>query len=488
MVTKITKWILFLLLGVCSACSHAPGRHVHDQVALKPPVNFKTYKQSSFPLYDNLFAKAYLQVGSRNPKWDADVVTALKLWSYQQCDEGCVVAGPEFYTMIDALRRAVTNGCDDPLVLYLAVRLDEVKNTFHTSTPDLLPQNSHASYARIMEGLKNHPYPAIVQIKIHIEGALDAMSYSAGDSIPPLVQNRSNWVDHAVSLAGEVDFEQTAPEQYRDVMERLINTLWIGGDNKTNKTQFDRLEAVLKTNKTCSKPILLSLEGAFYHEWAWTARGVGYADTVTEEGRRLFRERLEVAQRYFEQAWALNSSNEYICKQLVQISGAQCDMDALEKWFQRGKKLNPDDEMLYIAKLNYLQPRWGGSVDDLLQLGRECLKEGRWDSQIPFVLLEAHDMSAGDTLDEKRAYFAQPDVWKEIEPLFKTYLARYPMDYSKRTSYANYAAWAGKWDLVAQLVRELGRDEMTSAWRDPSLTPRLIKIKNSMLTSTNPSK
>src|SRR5262249_33251614 len=34
------------------------------------------------------------------------------------------------------------------------------------------------------------------------------------------------------------------------------------------------------------------LKGEAYIEWAWTARGHGYADTVTEEGWKLMRERV----------------------------------------------------------------------------------------------------------------------------------------------------------------------------------------------------
>jgi hypothetical protein len=485
MVLKITKWLLCLGIGICSAQSESLESIARSLIEPKPPINFKASKRSDFPLYDKVFAEAYMNVGSRDPKWNADALMALRLWTYEQSNGNSVLAGPEFYTMVDALRRAITNGCDDPLVLYETARIDEVRTMVHEGDYDLLKEKPHATYARIMEGLKSHPYPAIDQIIIHIRGVQDSMSYSAGDVIPTLVEHRSNWLDHAINLAAEVDFSHTAPSQYYENMELLVSVLWIGGDIKKH---YDQLEAALEKNNTCTKPIFLTIKGLFYSEWAWKARGSGYADSVTDDRWKLFHERLGIAQQCFEQAWALDPSNEYICKQLVMVSGGQCDMAALEKWFQRGKKINPDDQMLYLDKLNYLQPRWSGSGESMLQFGRECLNEGRWESEVPFVLLSAHCMLAGDSLDEKRAYFAQPEVWKEIEPLFKTYLARYPTDYTKRSSYANYAAWAGRWDVVAHLMRELGTNENPSTWEDFTLTPKLLKILDSIRAPANPQK
>jgi hypothetical protein len=480
MVQKITKWILCLGIGVYSAQCQTLESNARSQAQLKAPVNFRSRKQSDFLLYDNVFAKSFLKIGSRNPKWDRDAETALTLWSYELCDPNCVVGGPEFEPMISALRGALTNGCDDPLIVYMAVRMDQIKSTIHTSTPSLLHQNSHASYVQIMEGLKSHPYPAIEQMLIHTRAVQDTMSISAGDSVPALEQNRSNWLGRAIDLASEVDFNQTSPRQYRENIGRLCNILWIGGNPRTGgdtKKHYAQLEAALNKNKACSKSIFLTIKGSFYSEWAWNARGSGYADSVTEEGWKLFKERLRIAQQSFEAAWALDPSNEYICKEMVAVSGGQGDMDKLETWFQRGKKIDPDDDLLYTVKLNYLQPRWFGSNEEMLQFGRQCLKEGRWDARVPFLLLCAHYMLAGDSVAERREYFSQPEVWEEIQPLFKTYLARYPSDYMRRTSYANYAAWAGKWDLVTQLMHELGTNEVLSAWEDPTLSSRVMKIR-----------
>ncbi len=163
---------------------------------------------------------------------------------------------------------------------------------------------------------------------------------------------------------------------------------------------------------------------------------------------------------------------------MISILGAKGDMNNLEIWFQRGKKINPDDEALYEAKLNYLQPRWSGSEEKMLQFGRQCVKEGRWDSRIPFILLSAHHALAGDTAQERRPYFAQPEVWQEIEPLFKTYLARHPSDYIRMGSYVNYAGLAGKWDLVSKLMHEHGWDIVSFAIEDPTVSVKADNFRD----------
>ncbi len=104
---KTTKWILSLLIGVCSVQSQTLESNEPSKTGPETPVNFRATKLATFPAYDEAFSKAYLKVGSRNLKWDADALKALKLWSYNICDENCVVAGPEFEPMVSAVRRSV---------------------------------------------------------------------------------------------------------------------------------------------------------------------------------------------------------------------------------------------------------------------------------------------------------------------------------------------------------------------------------------------
>src|SRR5207302_6524764 len=49
--------------------------------------------------------------------------------------------------------------------------------------------------------------------------------------------------------------------------------------------------------------------GEFYIKFAWDARGGGYAGTVTPEGWKLFRERLDEATKCFEKAWDLDPTD-----------------------------------------------------------------------------------------------------------------------------------------------------------------------------------
>ena len=55
---------------------------------------------------------------------------------------------------------------------------------------------------------------------------------------------------------------------------------------------FDTLQNVLKDQKV-DESVQLLIEGTFYIDYAWEARGIGFSNDVSEEGWKLFKERLE---------------------------------------------------------------------------------------------------------------------------------------------------------------------------------------------------
>ena len=103
-------------------------------------------------------------------------------------------------------------------------------------------------------------------------------------------------------------------------------------------------------------------------EYAWNARGGGLADTVSDEGWALFRERLARARRVCEDAVRLTSRCSAIpCLMLDIALGEGWDAAKYDALFDEAVKKTPCLVDLYLAKARYLLPRWHG-------------KPGEWES------------------------------------------------------------------------------------------------------------
>jgi hypothetical protein len=149
-------------------------------------------------------------------------------------------------------------------------------------------------------------------------------------------------------------------------------------------------------------------------DWAWDARGSGWANTVTREGLRLFEQRLQEAQRELEKALQINPSGWTAHARLLIVArGLGLPRAFVEEHFRRAVELRPRYAFAYETKLQYLQPRWHGTPEDLIEFGRQCAATGFWDEGIPRLFPYAlNDCSTnprdGGTIAE---VFKVPEVW-----------------------------------------------------------------------------
>jgi hypothetical protein len=105
--------------------------------------------------------------------------------------------------------------------------------------------------------------------------------------------------------------------------------------------------------------------GQAYVGYAWKARGRGYANTVTEEGNRLFRERLDKAEQLLNEANQLPGKcpNSYYAMQMVAL-GQSWSLERYNELFEEAIKLEPLYHYFYENKATFLMPRWYGNEGD----------------------------------------------------------------------------------------------------------------------------
>jgi hypothetical protein len=119
-------------------------------------------------------------------------------------------------------------------------------------------------------------------------------------------------------------------------------------------------------------PTPLIALGRAHLEYAWQARGGGFANTVTEEGWELFHGRLTEARRLLEQAVEMGVKDAEAHRQLIQVAkGQDLDKEQARAWLDAGRKIDPTYSFLYTAMAEYLLPRWHGEPGDVEKLANE---------------------------------------------------------------------------------------------------------------------
>jgi hypothetical protein len=177
------------------------------------------------------------------------------------------------------------------------------------------------------------------------------------------------------------------------------------------------------------------LEGDYCVKWAWDARGTGLAPTVTEEGWRLFGERLRRAEAAYERAWAADPTCAPAAVEMITVcKGLGRDRDAMEVWFRRAMEADGDSLDACHAKTGYLLPKWHGSVEEVVSFGRQCRDTGNWAGGLPLALVHAHKTLAVNS-DDVAAYFAQPVVRRDVESVYRPLLEKFPGALCARTNF-----------------------------------------------------
>jgi len=210
---------------------------------------------------------------------------------------------------------------------------------------------------------------------------------------------------------------------------------------------FNELEPRLLANWPQEASIHL-LRGDYYIRYAWNARGDGWADTVTEEGWKLFGQRLAMAEDALERAWKLDPTDARIPVKMINLELGQGEgRDRMEIWFQRAMELDPNNYSACWQKAYYLEPKWYGSPEELLKFGRECVASSKWGGRVPLVLVDAHTRLVRYVPDGKqKEYWKRPEVWKDLKAGFDKYFQLCPDANGTRQRCALYAYRCEQWE------------------------------------------
>jgi hypothetical protein len=387
---------------------------------------------------------AYQKAGHTNPKWDEPAKCALTEFarSRSQCTESNEAWGLIIATNCES---AVQAGCDDPMVKYLFIRfaLDQ------TNSKGVFLK----AFCQTAKDMQKSAYPPVRKFYA-AERALDQIFYTCGTNTAgqPIWGEITPLISQSVEAALN-DKTMPAREAYEIANKALY---WVSCDTNNYQQAYRCVEKSLLENWPDDYTVWL-LKGTAYIQMAWNARGSGWAYTVSDKGWEHFSERLATAQEALEHAWKLNPKDPEIAHQMmtVMLGGGR---DRMELWFDRAMALDPNDYDACSKKLYYLEPKWYGSREAMLDFGRECVQNTNWAGQVPLVLADAHWNFHRGYVDksEQTNYWMQPDVWPDIKMSYDRFFELNPEATRYYHNYAWYAYQCEQWNAFNELIPKLG--------------------------------
>jgi len=199
----------------------------------------------------------------------------------------------------------------------------------------------------------------------------------------------------------------------------------------------------------------------FLVTYAWHARTDAYADKVTEEGMKLFNERLVAAGKKLDEAKALDPSCPMLWYNYQTVALGQglkpAEYAAL---FKSAKDSEPEFYPHDLARAKFLLPRWHGEL-------------GQWEvaaeAQIPLQGKAGQEIYARVIKEQASYYgnvFSETRVsWEKAKKAFEALRASYPDSSATLNSYCRMACFAGDKQTAKKLFAEIGDTPVTSEWR-----------------------
>ncbi len=195
--------------------------------------------------------------------------------------------------------------------------------------------------------------------------------------------------------------------------------------------------------------------------YAWDARGGGYANTVTSEGWKLLAERLAQARGVLEEAAKLpvRDPHWYCAMQSVAL-GESWDHDRYEALFDQAVAAEPTYYHYYFSRTSAELPRWGGGPDSWIDFAEEAArkydpKEGL---SIYTRVFWSHQGSVGGG-------FKNPRIdWKKVRQGFRDIEKQYPDSNWNLNNFCHFACLAGDRETARELFARLGDAVSLPTW------------------------
>lgn len=210
----------------------------------------------------------------------------------------------------------------------------------------------------------------------------------------------------------------------------------------------------------------LMLDARAAYRRAWHARGTGYANTVTEQGWKIYREEIAKVEPLCEQAYAMRPELYQSC--VLALEACKGDREALDKWVTRLMGSRPDCILGFSHYLFTARPRWCGSVQLMESFLMTFIRRQDFDTIVPIwayerLIADLYD-DEGGTVDENGSKIPFAKYLDSHRADFEPYFDGYRQ--SDFLSRANFVERAHTYLALADLAQRLGNEKEKDYWFD----------------------
>ncbi len=211
-------------------------------------------------------------------------------------------------------------------------------------------------------------------------------------------------------------------------------------------------------------PAAAIVEAQFWITYAWNARGEGYANTVTSEGWKLFRERLEKAREVLDQSKNYAAVSPLWYDKYLSLAVAQgwprWEVQAL---FDEAIAKEPYYHGHYFSMTRYLQPRWHGDYYEIEKFARQTANATKAKDGMTLYARIYWYLNQLEPVDFKVFEDSQAS-WEAMRDGFQDLMTRYPKSYWNMNNFAAFACRAGDKDTYWTLRPQFNGREFHMAW------------------------
>jgi hypothetical protein len=206
-------------------------------------------------------------------------------------------------------------------------------------------------------------------------------------------------------------------------------------------------------------------EAGVWTDYAWIARGKGYANTVTDDGWRLYDERIKRAYGLLEKKPlppAEDCPQRYAA--LLTVGMAQSwDRKDYDDIFSEGVALDPVYYALYRQKAIYLLPRWHGGPGDWQRFAGESVRlTPKSEGMSAYAVVASATQRYGEW-----NYFEESGIeWPKMKQGYADLLKQYPDSSRILNRYAMYAVMANDREAARPLLGRIGENPCMSVWKE----------------------
>jgi hypothetical protein len=198
-----------------------------------------------------------------------------------------------------------------------------------------------------------------------------------------------------------------------------------------------------------------------WYGYGWFARGGGYADTVTDEGWKLYRDRLTRAAELAKEPGKPADCPERYHLLLNVARGQSADDETYAQLFRAAVTFDPDYHYYYLEKAGNLLPRWGGAPGAVLRFAEETIKQAPAGmGNITYARIVSFMQENGEIEDFKQSGVS----WPILRAGFRDQMFRYPGSDWIANRFALFACLAEDREVFLELVNVDGFLYRHQAW------------------------